>query len=160
MSVIWSDDTHFGCRFDRPLTRAALSAARLQSPGDSRGLLEVSELEGSESFADRLSRLRKERGFTQAELSRRTGVSKPSLWAWEAGKSMPRPQNIHALADALATSEQYLLDGEGEKDAPESADAQSDQAAGSDPANPLRRAILSSKEGIVQIAGTSPDKAR
>ncbi|WP_305098402.1 helix-turn-helix domain-containing protein [Croceibacterium aestuarii] len=159
-SVIWSDDTYFGCRFDKPLTRAALSAARLQSPGDSRGLLEVSEQGGSETFAERLARLRKERGFTQAELSRRTGVSKPSLWAWEAGKSMPRPQNIHALAHALTTSEQYLVDGEGEKNAPESADAQPDEMAGSDPANPLRRAILSSKERIAQIAGTSPDKVK
>lgn len=158
-SVIWSDDTYFGCRFDRPLTRTALSAARLQSPGDSLGRIEAPEQVASESFADRLSMLRKRRGFTQAELSRRTGVSKPSLWAWEAGKSLPRPKNVRALAEALMTSEQTLLNRLGEE-APKPADGQSDQKADLSSINPLRRAIILSKERIAELAGTSPDKVK
>src|SRR3546814_10277212 len=81
-TIVWRSEALAGCRFDRPLARAALSAAQLRNPlpqdVDPAGVAA-----GSEMLADRLRRLRQERGLSRVELSNRTGFSKPSIWAWE-----------------------------------------------------------------------------
>src|SRR3546814_5082410 len=63
-------------------------------------------------LAGRLLRLRQERGLSRVELSNRTGFSKPSIWAWESGRTMPRRSNLIALADAFGISERELFAGE------------------------------------------------
>src|SRR3546814_12490932 len=63
-------------------------------------------------LAERLRRLRQERGLSRVELSNRTGFSKPSIWAWESGRTMPRRSNLIALADAFGISERELFAGE------------------------------------------------
>ena len=81
-TIVWRSEALAGCRFDRPLSRAALSAARLRNPLP-QDVDPASLAENDEMLADRLRRLRQERGLSRVELSNRTGFSKPSIWAWE-----------------------------------------------------------------------------
>jgi transcriptional regulator with XRE-family HTH domain len=46
--------------------------------------------------------LREERGLTQSELARKAGLSSPSVWALEQGKTkMPKYQTLKSIANAL-----------------------------------------------------------
>src|SRR3546814_10199604 len=145
--VCSSDLALAGCRFDRPLARAALSAAQLRNPlpqdVDPAGVAADSEM-----LAGRLLRLRQERGLSRVELSNRTGFSKPSIWAWESGRTMPRRSNLIALADAFGISERELFAGE-----PTSAD-------GSATAKRLHTLIETSLEEIAMLAGVEPGQVR
>src|SRR3546814_13145493 len=104
----WSSDVCSSDLFDRPLARAALSAAQLRNPlpqdVDPAGVAADSEM-----LAERLRRLRQERGLSRVELSNRTGFSKPSIWAWESGRTLPRRSNLIALADAFGISERQMF---------------------------------------------------
>ena len=40
-------------------------------------------------------------GVWTAELARRAGVSRPTLWSWETGKSRPTKENLANLKQAL-----------------------------------------------------------
>jgi transcriptional regulator with XRE-family HTH domain len=146
-TIVWRSEALAGCRFDRPLARAALSAAQLRNPlpqdVDPAGVAA-----GSEMLADRLRRLRQERGLSRVELSNRTGFSKPSIWAWESGRTMPRRSNLIALADAFGISERELFGGE-----PASAD-------GSATAKRIHALIETSREEIAMLAGVEPGKVR
>lgn len=42
--------------------------------------------------------LRQDRGWTMAELARRLDVSEATVSRWESGKSMPKSENLRALA--------------------------------------------------------------
>jgi len=52
----------------------------------------------------RIRALREMVGMRPSELARRLGVSHPSLFAWECGKTSPALQRIPAIADALGVS--------------------------------------------------------
>jgi len=107
-SVIWHSGDLYGCRFVDPVSAATLSAAQLRSAV----VDEASEdLEPAESLGARLNRLRKEQGLSMADLANRLGVSKPTVWAWEQGRSRPVDSRIAALAEALGAEEQDLLTG-------------------------------------------------
>ena len=112
--VVWQDEPLFGCRFDEPLPQAAVSATRLRSTmrSDGRPVDHVADAKGPEMLPARLRRLRRERGLSREALSQLTGFSKPSLWAWEVGKTMPRRRSLVALAQAFGLTEQQLLVGE------------------------------------------------
>src|SRR3546814_15156803 len=99
-------------------------------------------------FRSRLLRWRQERGLSRVERSSRTGFSKPSIWAWESGRTMPRRSNLIALADAFGISERELFAGE-----PASAD-------GSATAKRLHTLIETSREEIAMLAGVEPGKVR
>ncbi len=63
------------------------------------------------SLGERVKLLRKEKGWTQADLATEAGVTYQNIQHCEHNKiSMPR--YIKELADALGTSIQYLVDGE------------------------------------------------
>ena len=51
--------------------------------------------------------------MSRAALSAQTGLSKPSIWAWETGKTAPRRTNLSLLAKAFGMSEAELLNGNG-----------------------------------------------
>ncbi len=112
--VVWQDEPLFGCRFDEPLPQAAVSATRLRSTmrSDGRPVDHVADTKSPEMFPARLRRLRRERGLSREALSQLTGFSKPSLWAWEVGKTMPRRRSLVALAQAFGLTEEQLLVGE------------------------------------------------
>lgn len=60
--------------------------------------------------ADRIRFLREQMQITQAELSKRLGITRSSVNAWEMGISIPSTQYIVELADIFSVSTDYLLD--------------------------------------------------
>ena len=112
--VVWLDEPLFGCRFDEALPQAAVSATRLRSSmrRNSGPVDHVVQGSGPEMLPERLRRLRRERGLSRTALSERTGFSKPSLWAWETGKTMPRRKSLLILAEVFGLTEQQLVLGE------------------------------------------------
>lgn len=61
-----------------------------------------------EPLPQRMRRFREESGLSRAELADRTGLSRPTIWAWESGKTQPRQSNLETLAHALGISAQEL----------------------------------------------------
>ncbi|WP_260923736.1 helix-turn-helix domain-containing protein [Novosphingobium sp. 9] len=100
--VVWSVDDLFGCAFAQSLPPHVLSAVRLRARAESVGLPAGSQTEGG--FAERLYRLRKARGLTQAQLAAALGVSKPTVWAWEQGRAKPVAERLEGLAAALGVT--------------------------------------------------------
>lgn len=100
-TVAWSDAPMHGCRFAEPLSTAALSAAQLRSAplGDGGEGLALGE-----DFGARLHRLRTERKLSLGDIAERLGVSKPTVWAWEHGKSRPVERRLAGLAEALGVT--------------------------------------------------------
>ena len=97
--VVWASAPMYGCRFAGRLSTAALSAAELQSD-----VVESGPAQPIEDFGARLHRLRIERGMSLADIANRLGVSKPTVWAWEHGKSRPVEKRLSALAEALGVT--------------------------------------------------------
>lgn len=153
--VVWQDEPLFGCRFDDALPQAAVSATRLRGTmrSDGRPVDHVPSDKEREMLPERLRRLRRERGISRTELSERTGFSKPSLWAWETGKTMPRRKNLLVLAEVFGLTEQQLVLGEAT-----ATPRQSDPALLSRPARQLHDVIDAAKGEIAMHAGV--DKSR
>ena len=97
--VVWASAPMYGCRFGSPVGAATLSAAQLR--GDA-GVNAVPDR--PQDFGARLHRLRTERGLSLADIAARLGVSKPTVWAWEHGKSRPVERRLSALAEALGVT--------------------------------------------------------
>lgn len=60
-------------------------------------------------IADRIRELRAARGWSQAELARRLGVTRNGVNSWEQGLSMPSPACLVDLARTFSVSTDYLL---------------------------------------------------
>lgn len=107
--VRWSSGRLHGCAFAGPISSATLSAAQLRSV--SPVIIEPSALGAGPDtgFAARLQRLRKARGLTLAQIAARLGVSKPTVWAWEQGRSRPVEGRIAPLLEALGVTRAELL---------------------------------------------------
>ena len=60
-------------------------------------------------IADRIKFLREQQKMTQTELSKRLGITRSSVNAWEIGISVPSTQYIVELADIFHVSTDYLL---------------------------------------------------
>ena len=65
-------------------------------------------------FASRLKTIRKDHSMTQQELADKSGLSRSSINTWESGHSLPLPDGLCALANALGCSTDYLLGRERE----------------------------------------------
>lgn len=59
--------------------------------------------------ADRIKALRMARGWTQADLARRLGITRNGVNSWEQGLSMPSPAFLVELARVFSVSTDYLL---------------------------------------------------
>ena len=140
--VSWASEAFYGCQFDRPLTSAELGAAQLRGtvaepvsvPRPTLGALD-------DDFGHRLQRLRKQRGMTLAQVAEQLGVSKPTVWAWEQGRSRPVGNRIDPLAEALGVTRGELYPD---------ADNQS----------LLHDLLARARAEIAAAAGASPDKIR
>ena len=64
---------------------------------------------GKESLGERLCRLRKERGYTQAELAEKIGIVREIISEYERAKLRPHYEMIIRLALALEVSTDELL---------------------------------------------------
>lgn len=66
------------------------------------------------NFAANLKELRTNRHLSQDELARLAGLRQSNISAWELGRSLPLPDGLCALANALECSVDYLLGRERE----------------------------------------------
>lgn len=147
-TIVWRSEALAGCRFDQPLSRATLSAAQLRNPLPN-DVDPAREVDAHEMLPQRLHRLRQERGLSRAALSERTGLSTPTIWAWETGKTVPRRSNLRALAEAFGISERELTIGDEAVQAGDDADPV-------DRAEQIRALVASSRERIAALAGVTP----
>ena len=60
-------------------------------------------------IAEKIKALREARGWSQAELSRRLGITRNGVNSWELGLSMPSPACLVDLAKVFGVSTDYLL---------------------------------------------------
>ncbi|MDE5721975.1 MAG: helix-turn-helix domain-containing protein [Clostridia bacterium] len=60
-------------------------------------------------FSERLKELRSEKGISQMELSKLTGISQSSIGRWELGRSEPTASSLIKLAEFFGESVEYLL---------------------------------------------------
>ncbi len=59
--------------------------------------------------AEKIKKMREARGWSQAELARRVGVTRNGVNSWEQGLSMPSPACLVELARVFSVSTDYLL---------------------------------------------------
>lgn len=60
-------------------------------------------------FTEKLQKLRKEKGFTQAELAEKVGVSTRSIQNYELGMRYPKRNILDKLCEILETRIEYLV---------------------------------------------------
>ena len=60
-------------------------------------------------IADKIKFLRDEKGWTQTELSKKLGITRSGVNAWEMGISVPSTQYIVELAQLFGVSTDFLL---------------------------------------------------
>lgn len=61
---------------------------------------------------ERYSAVRDLKGYTDARISKETGISKSTLSEWKNGKSTPKGDKIKKIADVLGVTTDYLYKGE------------------------------------------------
>lgn len=60
-------------------------------------------------ISEKIKNLRQTRGWTQAELARRIGITRNGINSWEQGLSTPSPASLVDLAKIFSVSTDYLL---------------------------------------------------
>lgn len=153
-SVVWRGDRLAGCRFDEPISQAVLSAAQLRNPIQHG--LDLNELAASAPFGERLRFYRQRRGLSRTRLATLTGLSAPTLWAWEAGKTQPRRRSLDAVAAALDVSVEELLTGAPSSgQLPEAATAAETEVTASAPSS-ISEKLRPFKAEIASLLGVEP----
>jgi len=71
------------------------------------------------SLAERLIKLRKEKGLTQLNLAEKLNVSRQAVSRWEAGIAIPSTENLKYLSDLYGVSVDFLFNGSEEGLGPE-----------------------------------------
>ncbi|MBO5024276.1 MAG: helix-turn-helix transcriptional regulator [Clostridia bacterium] len=61
-------------------------------------------------IADKIKLLREKRGYTQAELAKKLGITRSSVNAWEMGVSVPSTHYVVELSLLFNVSTDFLLD--------------------------------------------------
>ena len=64
---------------------------------------------GIKGFDERLTNARKEKGYTQEELSVKLGVTPQAVSKWERGMGYPDLETLYHLSEILGCSLDYLL---------------------------------------------------
>ena len=62
-----------------------------------------------EKFMERLKELRTERGLSQVQLAKETGLGKSAIGVWELGQRIPNALAIVTLAKYFGVTADYLL---------------------------------------------------
>lgn len=61
------------------------------------------------NFTEKLQKLRKQKGLTQAELAEKVGVSSRSIQNYELGSRYPKRNILDKLCEVLGTKIEYLV---------------------------------------------------
>ena len=65
-------------------------------------------------LTEKLTRLRKEHGFSQLDLAERLSVSRQAISKWEVGTAVPTTDNLRVLSELYGVSIDYLLSDDAE----------------------------------------------
>jgi transcriptional regulator with XRE-family HTH domain len=60
----------------------------------------------------RIRDCREAKKISQATLAKLVGLSTAAIWNWETKGTVPRPETLTKVAEALGVSENYLFDGD------------------------------------------------
>ncbi|SEL33962.1 helix-turn-helix domain-containing protein [Ruminococcus albus] len=115
------------------------------------------------SFAENLRAAMAERSLTQAELSKRTGISKSFISQYLSGKFKPRDDKLSVLAQALGTTKGALLgyESSGSSNGDNSADLHKVQVfSADDPKNPWGEEYANTEHGSYRFYICRDDKNR
>lgn len=162
--VIWQGDKLAGCRLDDHLSQATIDAVRIKGEAAHAEQPERFDDAGSSlprsaarTLAARLKQLRLARDLTRAELAERSGISTPSIWAWETGRTVPRLGSLETLAKGLGVPVSELQIGAAA--APTAATAYAPAEGGGDLRSArLAELVAASKAQIAALAGTTSDR--
>ena len=168
--VIWQGEKLAGCRLDEHLSQATIDAVRVkgdaahaEQPEEQLGLAADAPLPRSaaHSLAARLKQLRLERELTRAELAERSGISTPSIWAWETGRTVPRLGSLETLARGLGVPVSELQIGAAAL--PEGLYTSSPSGPPAEASGDLRAArlaelVAASRAQIAALAGIPPER--
>ena len=76
------------------------------------------------TFSEKISALRKQKGWSQEELAEKLMVTRQAVSKWESAQSMPDLDKLVQLSEALGVSTDYLLKDEQAQSAPVPATAE------------------------------------
>ena len=76
------------------------------------------------TFSEKISALRKQKGWSQEELAEKLMVTRQAVSKWESAQSMPDLDKLVQLSEALGVSTDYLLKDEQMQSAPAPAAAE------------------------------------
>lgn len=161
--VIWKGDKLAGCRLDNHLSQATIDAVRAKGeaaheaqPEDDAMAHAPVPRTAARTLAARLKQLRIERDLTRAELAERSGISTPSIWAWETGRTVPRIGSLETLAKGLGVPVAELQIGVGA--ASELPALTVGEGGGDLRTTRLTELVAASKAQIAALAGTTSDR--
>jgi molybdate-binding protein/DNA-binding XRE family transcriptional regulator len=128
-------------------------AIRLPSPADGEAIRgELRPARGASVVQSRLAGLRAQRGVAAAELARRTGVSRQTIYAMEAGDYVPNTAVALRLARVLETTVEELFRLEGaEAESPRTARAEVIGSGDRFPGTPLELCRVDGKLVAVPV---------
>ena len=158
--VIWQGDKLAGCRLDDHLSQATIDAVRAKGDAVHAEQPQADApvpRTAARTLAARLKQLRIARELTRAELAERSGISTPSIWAWETGRTVPRIGSLETLAKGLGVAVSELQIGA----APAPAELpmlSAGEGGGDLGAARLSELVAASKAQIAALAGTTPER--
>lgn len=163
--VIWQGDKLAGCRLDHHLSQATIDAVRVkgeaahaEQPDQSDEPDSAIPRTAARTLAARLKQLRIERDLTRAELAERSGISTPSIWAWETGRTVPRLGSLETLAKGLGVAVAELQIGAPAAPVSTVPGLASGEGGGDLRTARLAELVAASKAQIAALAGTTPDR--
>jgi len=159
--VIWQGEKLAGCRLEEELSQATIDAVRASGAAahaDESANDAPIPRTAARTLAARLKQLRIERDLTRAELAERSGISTPSIWAWETGRTVPRIGSLETLAKGLGVHVSELQIGA----AIPNVDFGSPMPieSGSENSQRLADVVAAARSQIASLAGVSSDKVR
>lgn len=158
--VIWQGDKLAGCRLASELSQATIDAVRASGEAahaEQAGSDQPMPRTAARTLAARLKQLRIERDLTRAELAERSGISTPSIWAWETGRTVPRLNSLETLAKGLGVPVSELQIGAGSGAIADFAPLTIAENAGEN-AHRLADVVATARAQIAALAGTTPDR--
>lgn len=157
--VIWQGEKLAGCRLEEELSQATIDAVRATGAAahaDEAAHDAPLPRTAARTLAARLKQLRIERDLTRAELAERSGISTPSIWAWETGRTVPRIGSLETLARGLGVHVSELQIGAAVPLVDFGLGTTSEAA--SDSPQRLSEVVAAARSQIAALAGTTIDR--